>query len=358
RGCTPSRSTSRRTGRRSSPSSTARTRISPFGSSTSRAATPRRRRPTTPMRSSCPGRVPPTAPASTCFRTRDASSPASPSTRSRREPTSVSRPPSTTSRTSPDPPTAESSPGSRTTRAGRPSGFATSSAASTFRRRSCRPARSRRSARGCRCPPTARGSRSSGTGRPGPRRCSSSTPQRDALPATESRAAGLSALEFREPKLIRYESFDGRQIPAWLYRPDADGRAPYALLIHGGPEAQERPLFRPYVQYLLSRGIGVLATNIRGSTGYGKTYQKLIHHDWGGGDLEDWRHAAEWLRAQPFVDGDRLAVFGGSYGGFATLTCVTRLPEYWRAAVDIVGPSNLVTFVRAVPPQWLRFMAE
>jgi len=180
----------------------------------------------------------------------------------------------------------------------------------------------------------------------------------DALPVTESRAAGLSSLELRAPELIRYPSFDGREIPAWLYRPDADGPSPFALLIHGGPEAQERPIFRPYVQYLLSRGIGVLATNIRGSTGYGKTYQTLIHHDWGGGDLEDWRHAAEWLKAQPFVDGDRLAVFGGSYGGFATLTCVTRLPEYWRAAVDIVGPSNLVTFVRAVPPQWLRFMAE
>ena len=180
----------------------------------------------------------------------------------------------------------------------------------------------------------------------------------DALPVTESRAAGLSVLDLREPELIRYESFDGRRIPAWLYRPDGDGPAPFAVLIHGGPEAQERPLYRPYVQYLLSRGIGVLATNIRGSTGYGKTYQKLIHHDWGGGDLEDWRHAAEWLKAQPFVDGDRLAVFGGSYGGFATLTCVTRLPEYWRAAVDIVGPSNLLTFVRAVPPQWQRFMAQ
>ena len=102
----------------------------------------------------------------------------------------------------------------------------------------------------------------------------------------------------------------------------------------------------------------MLATNIRGSTGYGKTYQTLIHHDWGGGDLEDWRHAAEWLKAQDFVDGDRLGVYGGSYGGFATLSCVTRLPEYWRAAVDVVGPSNLLTFVRAVPPQWTRFMAN
>ena len=176
----------------------------------------------------------------------------------------------------------------------------------------------------------------------------------EARPVTESRAAGLAALRLRDPELIRYPSFDGREIPAWLYRPDGDGPAPFVLAIHGGPEAQEKPLYRPVYQYLLSRGIGVLATNIRGSTGYGKTYQTLIHHDWGGGDLEDWRHAAEWLRAQDFVDGERLGV----YGGFATLTCVTRLPEYWRAAVDIVGPSNLLTFVRAVPPQWVRFMAK
>ena len=179
----------------------------------------------------------------------------------------------------------------------------------------------------------------------------------EARPVTESRLGGMSALSLREPELIAYPSFDGREIPAWLYRPAGDGPAPFVVAIHGGPEAQERPAYRPVFQYLLSRGIGVLATNIRGSTGYGKTYQTLIHHDWGGGDLEDWRHAAEWLRAQDFADGDRLGVYGGSYGGFATLTCVTRLPEYWAAAVDIVGPSNLLTFVRAVPPQWLRFMA-
>jgi dipeptidyl aminopeptidase/acylaminoacyl peptidase len=179
----------------------------------------------------------------------------------------------------------------------------------------------------------------------------------EARPVTESRLGGLRRLKLREPELVTYRSFDEREIPAWLYRPDGDGPTPFVLSIHGGPEAQERPVYRAVFQYLLSRGIGVLATNIRGSTGYGKTYQTLVHHDWGGGDLQDWRYAAEWLRAQDYVDGDRLGVYGGSYGGFATLSCVTRLPEYWAAAVDIVGPANLVTFVRAVPPQWLRFMA-
>ena len=133
---------------------------------------------------------------------------------------------------------------------------------------------------------------------------------------------------------------------------------PVVLSIHGGPEAQERPMYMALYQYLLSRGIAVLATNIRGSTGYGKSYQLLIHRDWGGGDLEDWDHAAKWLLEQDWVDADRIGVYGGSYGGFAVLSCVTRLPDYWAAAVDIVGPSNLVTFAKAVPPTWKRFMEK
>jgi dipeptidyl aminopeptidase/acylaminoacyl peptidase len=180
----------------------------------------------------------------------------------------------------------------------------------------------------------------------------------EARALTENRFAGLGSLELASPELIRYPSFDGREIPAWLYKPANGDPAPFVVAIHGGPEAQERPTYRGLYQYLLSRGIGVLAPNVRGSTGYGTTYQKLIYRDWGGGDLEDFKHAAEWLRAQDFVDPDRLGVYGGSYGGFATLSCVTRLPEYWAGAVDIFGPSDLVTFARAVPPTWRRFMAE
>ncbi|MGH3141524.1 MAG: alpha/beta hydrolase family protein [Gaiellales bacterium] len=104
------------------------------------------------------------------------------------------------------------------------------------------------------------------------------------------------------------------------------------------------------------RGIAVMATNIRGSTGYGKSYQRLVQRDWGGGDMKDWEHAVKWLHAQDWVDADRIGVYGGSYGGFAVLTCVTRLPDYWAAAVDIVGPSNLITAAKAVPPTWRRMM--
>jgi dipeptidyl aminopeptidase/acylaminoacyl peptidase len=97
---------------------------------------------------------------------------------------------------------------------------------------------------------------------------------------------------------------------------------------------------------------------VRGSTGYGKTYQKLIHHDWGGNELKDFEAAVQYLHGLDWVDRDRIAVYGGSFGGFATLSCVSRLPNYWAAAVDIVGPSNLVTFAKAVPPTWRRMMAQ
>jgi dipeptidyl aminopeptidase/acylaminoacyl peptidase len=180
---------------------------------------------------------------------------------------------------------------------------------------------------------------------------------------TYNMLGGLSEEALIEPELVRFQSFDGRKIPAFLYKPrgaSPSEKVPAVLSIHGGPESQERPVYAysGFYQYLLNRGIAVLATNIRGSTGYGKSYQKLIHRDFGGNDLQDFKAAADYLRSLDWVDGKRLGVFGGSYGGFATLSCATRLPDYWAAAVDIVGPSNLVTFAKAVPPFWKRMMKE
>jgi dipeptidyl aminopeptidase/acylaminoacyl peptidase len=175
---------------------------------------------------------------------------------------------------------------------------------------------------------------------------------------TDSMLGGLRERDLVSPELISYPTFDGRQIPAWLYKPRKRGRIPVVLSIHGGPQAQERPVYNGFYQYLVSRGIAVLATNIRGSTGYGKTYQQLVSRDWGGGDVKDWDHAAKWLLEQPWVEAKRIGVFGGSYGGFASLSCVTRLPDYWTAGVDIFGPSNLVTFAKAVPPTWRRFIVK
>ncbi len=177
---------------------------------------------------------------------------------------------------------------------------------------------------------------------------------------TFGQLGGLPDEAFVQPENVNFTSFDGRVIPALLYRPrtTATGRIPAILSIHGGPDSQERPEWRysGLYHYLAYRGVAVLAPNVRGSTGYGKSYQSLNTHDWGGADLLDMEAAAKYLQAQDWVDVGRLGVFGASYGGFATLSCVTRLPQYWAAAVELVGPSNLLTFVESVPPMWRRFM--
>jgi dipeptidyl aminopeptidase/acylaminoacyl peptidase len=179
---------------------------------------------------------------------------------------------------------------------------------------------------------------------------------------TDNFLGGIPEPELVEPQLVNFSTFDGKQIPAWLYRPPgAAGRLPIVLSVHGGPESQERTQVTrssSFYQYLLSRGIAVLAPNIRGSTGYGKSYQRLIHRDWGGDELKDIEHAAKWLREQAWVDGKRIAVYGASFGGFATLSAMTRLPDYWRCGIDLVGPGNLVTFAKAVPPHWRASMKK
>lgn len=174
----------------------------------------------------------------------------------------------------------------------------------------------------------------------------------------QSMLGGIDRATLSEPELLTYPSSD-RDVPAWLYRPAGAGPFPVVLFIHGGPEAQEQPVYgmAGLYQYLLSRGIGVLAPNIRGSTGYGKTYQKLIHRDWGGAELGDIEAAADYLVGLEWVDPTRLAVAGGSFGGFATLSAMTRLPDRWAAGVDLVGPANLITFVDSVPPHWRQTMA-
>lgn len=186
-------------------------------------------------------------------------------------------------------------------------------------------------------------------------------PGREVVRYTDGFLGAIPERRMVTPSPVTFPSVD-RQIPAWLYRPKAPRgtRSPVVVAIHGGPESQERPEYRysGLYQYLLARGVGILAPNIRGSTGYGASYQRLIHRDWGGEELKDIEHAAKYVRGLDWVDPGRVGIVGGSYGGFAVLSAVTRLPEYWRAAVDLFGPSNLVTFVQTVPEPWKHFMRE
>ena len=175
-----------------------------------------------------------------------------------------------------------------------------------------------------------------------------------------TRVAPRSALA--EPELIRIPAADG-DIPCFVYRPispgGATGRTPAVLYPHGGPEGQSRPSFTSSNAYLLAlvdRGLTLVVPNIHGSTGYGLGWQKAIHRDWGGIDARDLRAVADWMAADPGIDPERLAVYGGSYGGFATLLCVTTMPERWRCAVDVFGVANLVTMIEHAQPNWRRFL--
>ena len=165
-----------------------------------------------------------------------------------------------------------------------------------------------------------------------------------------------------EPELIRISSTDG-DIPCFIYRPRsngaATGRTPAVLYPHGGPEGQSRPAFTSssaYLQALVDRGITLVIPNIHGSTGYGLGWQKAIHRDWGGIDARDLKAVADWMAADARIDPKRLAVYGGSYGGFATLVCVTTMPDRWKCAVDVFGVANLVTMIEHAQPNWRRFL--
>ena len=172
----------------------------------------------------------------------------------------------------------------------------------------------------------------------------------------------VRASDLVEPELIRIKAADG-DIPCFVFRPqksnNATGRTPAVLYPHGGPEGQSRPSFTDraaYLQSLVDRGVTLVVPNIHGSTGYGLSWQKAIHRDWGGIDARDLRAVADWMASDPRIDPKRLAVYGGSYGGFATLLCVTTLPDRWKCAVDVFGVANLVTMIEHAQPNWRRFL--
>jgi dipeptidyl aminopeptidase/acylaminoacyl peptidase len=171
---------------------------------------------------------------------------------------------------------------------------------------------------------------------------------------THADRAGIPFSRFVEPQLIHYPTFDGRKIPAWWYPPaemPSDGRLPPVIVYpHGGPEGQTRPAFNSVFQYFLQAGYAVLAPNVRGSTGYGTAYMNLDNTTKRMDSVNDLAHAAYRLRDEKKGDPKRLAVYGGSYGGFMVLASVTHYPDLWAAGIDVVGIANFVTFMEKTGP--------
>jgi dipeptidyl aminopeptidase/acylaminoacyl peptidase len=176
----------------------------------------------------------------------------------------------------------------------------------------------------------------------------------DLVQWTYSEAGGLNPERFIAPSRIRFKSFDDREIPAYYFRPkqsDAAARAPVVIYIHGGPEAQYTPLFNGLIQYFaVEQGIAVLAPNVRGSAGYGKTYLTLDNAAKREDSVKDIGALLDWIKAQPELDGERVSVMGGSYGGYMVLASLVNFPERIRAGVDIVGIGNFITFLERTQP--------
>lgn len=153
---------------------------------------------------------------------------------------------------------------------------------------------------------------------------------------------------------IRYPARDGLTIHGYLTTPrDAEARdLPAVLLIHGGPWVRDTWGYNPYVQWLANRGYAVLQPNFRGSTGYGKAHLNAGDREWAGAMHTDLLDAKAWLVAQGIADLARVAIMGGSYGGYATLAALAFAPDAFACGVDIVGPSNLNTLLASIPPYW------
>ena len=167
---------------------------------------------------------------------------------------------------------------------------------------------------------------------------------------------------FVDAELVRFPSFDGLEVPAFVLRPTDrdvadDGPAPVVVIIHGGPESQFRPSFGPLAQYLVAQGFAVVAPNVRGSTGYGREYQHLDDVELRLDSVHDLAALHDWLATQPDLDEARAALYGGSYGGYMVLMGLAHQPERWAAGVDIVGMSDLVTFLENTS-EWRRAFRE
>jgi dipeptidyl aminopeptidase/acylaminoacyl peptidase len=165
---------------------------------------------------------------------------------------------------------------------------------------------------------------------------------------TYSTYAGIDSALFVDPELVRYESFDGLEIPAFLYAPrDWDGSPiPFVIHAHGGPESQFRPSFVRHFQYLVLNGYGILAPNIRGSSGYGLEYIKLDDYKKRKDSVRDIYEAARWLVDNGYTEFGSIGIKGASYGGYVTLAALVDYPDVFGAGIDHIGIANFVTFLQ------------
>lgn len=166
---------------------------------------------------------------------------------------------------------------------------------------------------------------------------------------THSEVGGLNTRDFPTPELVRYPSFDQRQIPAFYFKPRQKSDRPYPVIIHihGGPESQYRPTYSALFQYWLNElDIAVVAPNVRGSSGYGKKYIEMDNGYLREDSVKDIGALLDWIAEHPELDEKRVCVYGGSYGGYMVLAALTHFSNRLRCGIEIVGISHFVTFLK------------
>jgi dipeptidyl aminopeptidase/acylaminoacyl peptidase len=163
---------------------------------------------------------------------------------------------------------------------------------------------------------------------------------------TQSEVGLVDANNFVAPELVRYPTFDRRMISAYVYRPRTTGPHPVVINIHGGPEGQYQPVFDPFIQFMVQElGIAVIAPNVRGSAGYGKSFLKLDNGALREDSVKDIGSLIVWIGLQPAFDRERVFVMGASYGGYMVLASLAAYSDRLRGGIDHVGISNFVTFL-------------
>lgn len=169
---------------------------------------------------------------------------------------------------------------------------------------------------------------------------------------TKSPHPGVQLAQLQRPELVTFKAHDGLELSGWLYRPRTTGAAPYVVSFHGGPEGQERPAFRSDYQALLSQGIGVFAPNVRGSSGFGKTFVNLDNGERRLESLKDIKACVDFLVGQRLADSRKIGVMGGSYGGYMTMAALTEYPDLFAAGANLFGIVNFATFFSHSEP-WM-----
>lgn len=182
--------------------------------------------------------------------------------------------------------------------------------------------------------------------------------KKDVKQLTQTLNKEVSVDDLVSAEVIRFPSFDGKEIPAILYKPlnaSANNKVPGLLWIHGGPGGQSRIGFSNDIQYLVNHGYAVLAVNNRGSSGYGRSFYKLDNRDHSNGDLKDCVWGKKWLQQQDWIDTARIGIEGGSYGGCMVLGALAFHPEEFKAGVDLYGVANWLRTLKSIPPYWESF---